>query len=128
MNLKPKTTKNKDLEIKFYEQIISQRPNFVEVLISLGDAYTKKGFYEQGLEIDKRLSLLRPTDPTIHYNLACSLSLVGEPEQALRVLKKAVSFGYNEFSYILEDPDLENLRKLPGFNDSFEKLRINRSK
>ena len=128
MGPKPKPIKSKDFDIKFYEQIISQRPNFIEVLISLAEAYTKRGFYEQGLEIDKRLSLLKPGDPIIYYNLACSLSLVGEPKQSLKTLKKAVSFGYGEFNYILEDPDLENLRKLPSFNDAFKRLRVNKEK
>jgi len=128
MSLKPKTTKSKNFEIKFYEQIISQRPNFIDALISLADVYTKKGFHQQGLAIDKRLSLLKPDDPIIFYNLACSFSLVGESKKSFKTLEKAVSLGYGEFNYILEDPDLENLRKSPGFNDAFNRLRINKEK
>jgi tetratricopeptide (TPR) repeat protein len=122
-NKTKKKTKKKDLEITFYENLLKERPNFVQALASLGDAYTRKGFYREGLEVDKALAKLKPEDPTVHYNFACSLSLVGELEQAVKELKKAVLFGYDDFSYILEDPDLENVRKLPQFKDFFSKIK-----
>jgi tetratricopeptide (TPR) repeat protein len=115
--------KKKDFEIKFYENLLQKRPDFVEALITLGDAYTRKGFYKEGLEVDRKLVQLKPDDPTIHYNLACSLSLTGEIEQSFKELKKAVLFGYDDFSYMLKDPDLENTRKHPHFKSFFEKIK-----
>jgi tetratricopeptide (TPR) repeat protein len=115
--------RKKDFEIKFYEGLLKKRPEFIDALISLGDAYTRKGFYREGLEVDKRLVQLKPEDPIIHYNLACSLSLVGEIEPAFKELKKAVLLGYEDFSYMLKDPDLENARKHPQFSDFFEKIK-----
>ncbi len=114
--------KRKDLEIKFYEGLLSKNPNFFHALVSLGDAYTKRGFYEEGLEVDKRLVSLKPEDPITHYNFACSLSLVGNIEEAFKELKRAILFGYNDFSYILNDPDLENMRKHNRFKDFFSKI------
>ena len=49
-----------EFEINFYENILKERPDFVEALMALGDLYTKAGFYEKGLSIDKRLTRLRP--------------------------------------------------------------------
>ncbi|MDD5584980.1 MAG: hypothetical protein PHV55_07995 [Candidatus Omnitrophica bacterium] len=118
-----KTSKRKDLEIRFYENLIKERPNFIQALVSLGNAYTSKGFYQEGLEVDKKLAKMKPEDPIIHYNLACSLSLLGEIEEAYKELKKAVLLGYDEFSYILEDPDLENVRQHPSFKDFFAKIK-----
>ena len=115
--------KKKDFEIVFYENILKERPNFISVLRLLGDAYTKKGFYEEGLAVDQRLANLEPDDPIVHYNLACSFSLVGKTKEALAQLKKAVLFGYDDFSYIEEDSDLDNLRKLPEFDKFFAKLK-----
>ncbi|MFA5008250.1 MAG: hypothetical protein WC546_03405 [Candidatus Omnitrophota bacterium] len=115
--------KKKDFEIKFYEGLLSKNPNFFHALVTLGDAYTRKGFYEEGLEVDRKLVNLKPEDPTARYNFACSLSLVGEIEGAFKELKKAILFGYDDFSYILEDPDLENLRKHEKFNAFMEKLK-----
>lgn len=115
--------KNKDFEIRFYENLLKERPDFIGALIPLGDAYTKKGFYEEGLKVDKKLSVLKPDDSTVYYNLACSLSLVGQVKEALKVLKKAVFLGYSDFSYILKDSDFKNLRELPEFNSFFSKLK-----
>ncbi|MCM8819188.1 MAG: hypothetical protein NC925_00110 [Candidatus Omnitrophica bacterium] len=111
------------MEILFYENLIKERPDFIQALISLGNAYTQRGFYQEGLEIDKKLVKLKPDDPIVHYNLACSLSLVGEIEESLKELKKAILLGYDEFDYILIDKDLENLRKSPLFKDFFSKLK-----
>jgi tetratricopeptide (TPR) repeat protein len=118
-----KKIKKKDFEIIFYENLLKNRPNFIQALVSLGDAYTRKGFYNEGLEVDRKLVQLKPEDPVVHYNLACSLSLVGEVEQAFAELKKAVLLGYDDFSYILEDPDLENLRKHLQFKEFFAKIK-----
>ena len=107
--------KRKDFEIKFYEELIQERPDFTQVLASLGDAYTRKGFYAEGLAVDRKLVRLKPDDPLVRYNLACSLSLTGALEAALDELKRAVLLGYEELDYILRDPDLASLRKTSGF-------------
>ncbi len=115
--------RRKDFEIKFYERLVKRNPNFIQALSCLGDAYTRRGFYQEGLEVDKRLVKLKPDDPIVHYNLACSLSLVGDVEGALKELKRAVLLGYDEVSYILEDPDLDNVRKHPHFPEFLRKAR-----
>lgn len=114
--------KRKDFEIRFYEGLVKQQPGFVQALASLGDAYTRKGFYQEGLAIDQRLAELKPQDPIVHYNLACSLSLVGQLAQALAALKQAVLLGYDEISYISKDPDLKALRETQEFKQFFKKI------
>ncbi|MFH1771637.1 MAG: hypothetical protein ABH872_02365 [Candidatus Omnitrophota bacterium] len=117
-----KREKKKDFEIKFYESILKERPDFIQVLISLGDTYTRKGFYDEGLEVDKKLTRLKPDCPIVYYNLACSLSLLGKTDEALAQLKKAVLLGYDDIVYMLKDKDLENVRKHPKFNVFIDKL------
>jgi tetratricopeptide (TPR) repeat protein len=117
-----KRPKRKDFEILFYEKLLQDRPHFVQALSCLGDAYTRKGFYLEGLEIDKKLAQLKPEDPIVHYNLACSFALLGEGETALQKLKKAVLLGYDDYSYILTDPDLACVRESPKFKDFFRKV------
>ena len=111
--------KKKNFEIKFYEDILEKRPNFTNVLSSLGDAYTSKGFYHEGLAVDQRLVKLKPEDPIVYYNLACSLSLVGRLKESLGGLRKAVLFGYDDFKYIMKDPDLKDVRELAEFDFFF---------
>ena len=117
-----KRIRRKDFEMRFYEGLLKERPDFVQVLASLGNVYTRKGFYEEGLEVDGKLTKLKPDDPIVHYNFACSLSLVGETDKALGELKKAVLLGYDDFPYILKDPDLEKLRNHPQFDKFMAKI------
>lgn len=100
-----------DFEISFHENLLIENPNFLDALIALGDAYTKKGRYKEGLEIDKRLVKLRPEEPVVHYNLGCSYSLLKESRLCLEALEKAIHLGYNELAFMEKDPDLEFIRK-----------------
>ena len=123
-----KRVRKKDLEIKFYEGLLTKRPNFIQALISLGDAYTRQGFYKEGLVVDQRLLALKPDDPIVNYNLACSLSLVEDIKACKEQLEKAVSLGYKDFVYILEDEDMENLRNSQGFDEFFHSLKLKSKK
>jgi tetratricopeptide (TPR) repeat protein len=117
-----------DFEISFYEGILGRDPNLVDVLIPLGDAYTKGGYYEKGLSIDRRLSRLRPNDPVVSYNLACSYSLLGQTARALESLEKAFTLGYRDFAFLMRDPDMEYVRKSAAFAALVEKYRKNKTR
>ena len=110
-----KEEKDLDFEISFYEGILMRAPNLVDVLICLGNDYTKRGHYEKGLEVDLRLSRLRSMDPVVFYNLACSYSLLGQTAPAIEALEKALRLGYSDWAYLVRDPDLDNVRKDPRF-------------
>lgn len=112
-----------DFEIRFYERLLQEHPDFVDALIPLGDAYTKRGRHARGLAVDRRLAELRPDDPLVWYNLACSLSLVKRIPEALKVLARAIALGYDEFAWILRDPDLAHLRRAPEFQAFLAKVR-----
>lgn len=107
----PKKKDDIEFEIAFYENIIKQTPHFIEALIALGDLYTKAGYWQKGLEVDLKLTQLRPDDAMVFYNLACSYALLNQIRPALSALSKAIDFGYNDFKYLRQDPDLENLLK-----------------
>ena len=104
-----------DFEIEFYERVMERNPNAVDVLMALGDDYTKAGRYREGLAIDLKLAKLRSNDPVVHYNLACSYSLLGQVDEALETLRRAIAVGYRDFSHMQRDPDLENVRRDPRY-------------
>jgi tetratricopeptide (TPR) repeat protein len=104
-----------DFEIEFYGAILERLPGYVDVLRQMGNNLTLKGRYAQGLQIDKRLVQLRPSDPLAHYNLACSYALLRRPDQALKTLRRAVELGYHDFRYMREDKDLDTIRHDPRF-------------
>lgn len=128
MALADRERKNLDFQIAFFEGILKEDADLVDVLIPLGDAYTKRGLYEKGLEVDLRLSRLRPKDAMVFYNLACSYSLLNQMEPGLEALEKALSLGYDEFKFLMSDPDLENLRKEAQFKKLMEQYRKRKPK
>jgi len=115
--------KDLDFEIRFYEGILKRDPDIVDVLILLGNAYTQRGYHEKGLEVDLRLSRLRPEDPVVFYNLACSYSLLGQIGSALESLEKALALGYNDLKFLMTDPDMENVRNDARFGPLLQKYR-----
>jgi tetratricopeptide (TPR) repeat protein len=104
-----------DFEIEFFGRILDHYPNYVDVLRVQGNNLTLKGRYPEGLQIDKRLVQLRPSDALAHYNLACSYALLKRPEQAIKTLRRAVELGYRDFRYLREDRDLDSIRHDPRF-------------
>ena len=112
-----------DFEISFYEDVIKDSPDFVDALILLGDAYTNKGLHRKALDVDRKLSLLRPKDPTIRYNLACDYALLKKPKLALDTLEKAIRLGFKSFKHIEKDPDLDNIRQDKRYQELLLKFR-----
>ena len=121
----PKRSKVDELlefEIHFYEKLLSAYPDFVDVLIPLGNAYTRRGLYEKGLGIDLRLTHLRENDPLTWYNLACSYSLLKRIDESLEALRRAFELGYRDLTYWQKDPDLVNLRQSPRYRQFLASL------
>ena len=112
-----------DFEIEFYNGLIQKSPNFVEALAALGDLYTKAGMYKEGLAVDEKLFQLKPEDPIVLYNLACSYSLLNEIDKAFRAFKKAINCGYYDFDHLEQDEDLSNLRKDRRFKEYLARVK-----
>ena len=102
-----------DIEIEFLEGLTRRGPDWLEPLKLLGDVYTRRGRIQEGLRVDERLASLCPEDPEVHYNLACSLSLTHQFDQAFDALDRAFKLGYEDLDWLNKDPDLANLRKHP---------------
>ncbi len=105
------TKLQQNFELSLYQKAVEHDPENVDVLVYLGDAFSKRGMIQAGLEIDLRLVRICPEEPTFYYNLACSHSLLGQVDPAFGALDKAIRLGYQNFEYLLRDNDLENLRK-----------------
>lgn len=112
-----------DVEISFLEGLVRRDPEYVEALHLLGDDYTRRGRIADGLQVDRRLTELEPRNPMAFYNLACSLSLAGQLEEAAQAMETALDLGYRDFKWLARDPDLKALRKHPQFERLREKMR-----
>src|SRR5437588_627847 len=99
-----------DFEIEFFESVRRRDPNHEPALEALGHAYTQRGCYVEGLEVDRRLAELRPQDAIVQYNLACSYVLVGDTDLGIAALERAVELGYDDLEHLQSDRDLDAIR------------------
>jgi tetratricopeptide (TPR) repeat protein len=114
-----------DFEINFFESVLRRNPKYTEVIEILGELYTRTGRIEEGLRMDRRLVRLLPDNPNAHYNLACSLALKNRRSEAINTLEKAVSLGYDDVDWLMQDPDLEALKNLPDFQKLISAINPN---
>ena len=112
-----------DTKIQFIEGLVRRDPDYVDALQLLGDHYTQRGLFTEGLHVDERLARLEPGNPLVFYNLACSYSLTDEFDHAIQSLNQAIALGYRDFKWLAKDPDLKKLRAHPAFLELKEKIR-----
>lgn len=115
----------RDLEVRigFLEGVVRRDPDYVDALQLLGDHYTQRGLYAEGLKVDERLAQLEPRDPSVFYNLACSYTRADQFDRAAAALQRAFELGYRDFKWLQRDPDLRKLRRHPLYRELAETIR-----
>lgn len=113
----------RDFNIAFFQGEVTRHPENIEAWILLGEDLTRAGRYEDGMRVDEHLVRLRPEHPTFHYNLACSLALLGCEERALSSLEHAIDLGYRDDEFMEGDEDLAAIRSNPRFNKLLRRIR-----
>ena len=121
--LSGKEKRELDIEIEFLSGLIERDPEYVEALQLLGDDFTKRGQFNDGLKIDEQLSRLLPEDSMVFYNLACSYSLTDRIDDSITALKKAVHLGYDDSKWMDTDPDLNKVRTDPRYRSIRHQLK-----
>ena len=103
------------VEVEFLEGVRARLPAHPAVVESLGCLYTEMGRYQDGLRADRDMVRMEPDSPNAWYNLACSLSLTGQPDAAFAALEKAIALGYDDAEWMQDDDDFEPIKKDPRF-------------
>jgi Flp pilus assembly protein TadD len=105
-----------DFSLEILEGEVARHPENLEALRELGNELTAAGRLREGLAVDQKLSRLLPDEPEVHYNLACSLALLGDADEAFRALLRAAELGYDDLAHLERDRDLDALRADPRFD------------
>ena len=108
--------KDYQFEIDFCSSILQREPKNVPAMEMLAGYYTRAGRIDEGLELDLQIVELDPDNSINHYNLACSLALKHRQSEAISALRNALEQGYDDFKWLLEDPDLQSLHDNPSFS------------
>jgi adenylate cyclase len=73
------------------------------------------GEREAATDYARRALTINPDDPLLLYNISCMYALLGNPNESLNCLEKAVDKGYGQKDWVEHDSDLDSLRELPRF-------------
>lgn len=117
------TNTEMDFEIEFLERLHKRLQTDPDVIEMLANLYTEAGRYDEGLAMDFRHVELEPENPTAHYNLACSLALKSLRLEALDSLRTALEKGFDDFNWMLQDPDLKSLAEDDAFHALLNEFR-----
>ena len=75
----------------------------------------KAGRLERCKDLLNKILTIDPGSGMAHYNLACVYTQQQKLDEAVRQLNQALDKGYASFGHMQRDPDLEALRRLPGY-------------
>lgn len=79
--------------------------------------------YEEAAEVARHAVAASPGDPTAHYNLACVLSRLHRPGEAIEHLERAVECGWRDAVHLVLDPDLAAVRRTARYPALLDELR-----
>jgi len=90
-------------------------PDDARACVLLAGVLAKVGETERARPWIVRAMALASDDDAILYNAGCALAILGEDEQALDALEKAIGAGLAGGDWVPHDPDWQRLRDHPRF-------------
>lgn len=93
------------------------RPDTFETYKSRGIRNFRNYSFEEAAEDFERALEIMPDDVSLHFNLACTYSILENAEPSFYHLEEAVCLGFDKFDKINQHDALAYLRSLPQFDD-----------
>ena len=101
--------------IRLINDRLQLNPDDVRACILAANAHSKLHETEPALEFARRSLELDPDDAMILYNVACTYSMLGKPDDALSCLERAIDGGFGHREWIEHDSDFDSIRDTPRF-------------
>ncbi|MBW1899404.1 MAG: fused MFS/spermidine synthase, partial [Deltaproteobacteria bacterium] len=98
-----------------HEKTLYMKPDFSPSLNSLALLYSSKKEYAKSISYFKRMIELHPDKTSLYYNIACLYSKQNKIQESVDWLRAAIRKGYNKWSLIKTDKDLDNIRASSGY-------------
>jgi len=103
--------------LRHFRDAVKTKPDNWDARVNLGIVLSQLGRKgEAVVQYEKVLRNNPDYNPSLYYNIACYYSVEGQVEEGKKWLQEAIAHGYSNWALIQTDPDLQNLRKLPGFS------------
>jgi len=102
-------------EVRALERHLEWVPEDVRARILLSSTHAFFGHEADAVRELQKAVALRPDDPNILYNAACTYAVLQRKAESLAMLKRAKTVGWRNFDWGARDPDLACLREDPEF-------------
>jgi len=117
---------NYDDAAKELEDLVQRDPGNTAAKAGLENALKNKSIAQEKkdqISVAVQSADTKPKDPQAAYNAARVYARLGDADQALVWLNKALDLGYDQFDYLSLDPSLVSLKKDPRFLKLLEERR-----
>jgi tetratricopeptide (TPR) repeat protein len=105
----------RDRQLQAMERHLERVPEDVRARILCAAVYAGIGREADAIRSLEMAVALRPNDPNIHYNAACTYGILNRKTEALALLRKAKDSGFATMEWAARDPDLVCLYDEPEF-------------
>jgi TolB-like protein/Flp pilus assembly protein TadD len=102
-------------EVAIYEDHLRKMPEDARARVLLAGKYASQGRLDDAKREADMATALRPDDPMVLYNVACTLCSMNDRLRAMQTLKRAWDAGYRDPHWTRNDPDLAMLHGDPEF-------------
>ncbi len=103
------------LQKRALEQQLEVVPEDVRARMLLACMHANLGMQDDAVRQLQTAVALRPNDSNVLYNASCTYSLLHKKPEALEMLAGAIKAGWSNMDWVLNDPDLVNIRDDPEF-------------
>jgi len=93
------------------QDLLSDNPNDFFALANIGLVKARIGEVKEAQNVIRNLERNGGVDPSIIYQICAIYSIMNDIPNSVKYFKKAISLGFNEYDFLLTDPDMENLLK-----------------
>ena len=102
--------------VEALEAHINEVPDDARARMQLAITFASLDREEDAMREARLAMLLRPNEPTVLYNAACTFCMLNRKAEGLEAIRKAWDAGFKDAVWARRDPDLALLRDDPEFN------------
>ena len=111
---------------QLYKKAVAINKHDAQIYMNLGILYLVTKRYEAAEMQFREVLNNNPKNKWAHYNIACVKALQNDVNETFIWLEKTLELGFDEFEHLENDPEFNNIRKLPKYQALMSKYNQNK--